>query len=87
MGFAMKIATVLVGLLAAASIATWLRYDSLNPCDWMEQDRAERSGLPLLVVQAEIAARFLLDGITDPQPLDCLPAWWEQRAEEIPETQ
>lgn len=83
----LKSVSVVAGLLAAASVATWLRYGSLNPCDWMEQDRVERSGLPAMVVQAEIAARFLLDGITDPQPLDCLPAWWEQRAEQIPEAQ
>src|SRR5690606_31796403 len=71
--------------LAAAAIATLLRYESLDPCVWMERDLVEDSGLPPAVVRARIAAGFLLEGITDPSPVDCLLEWWRLRREGVPE--
>ena len=72
-------------LALAAGIATYLRYGSFDPCDWMEQDLAERSGSPRLVARAQIQARFLLDGISDPDLRQCTLAWWEARAEDLPD--
>ena len=72
--------------LVAAGAATCFRYGSLHPCDWMERDLAEDSGLPLLAVQARIAAEFLVEGITEPGPSDCLFRWWEFRQNGLPQS-
>ena len=72
-------------LLIAAGTATFYKYGSLHPCDWMERDLAEQSALPPVAVQARIAAEFLLDGITEPSPGDCLLRWWDFRQEGLPE--
>ncbi len=79
----MRYALLVVGLALAATAATYVRYESLDPCDWMERDMAQQSGLPLLVVRARITAEFLLEGITDPSATDCLARWWEIRAEGV----
>ncbi len=81
----MKAALLVAGLLLAAVGATFFRYQSLNPCDWMEQDLAESYGLPLLIVRAQIRAAFLLEGVTEPDALDCLLEWWDWRSEGIPD--
>ncbi len=77
----MRYALLVIGLAVAATIATYVRYDSLDPCVWMERDMVRQSGLPQLVVRARIRAEFLLEGITEPSARDCLPRWWEVRAE------
>ncbi len=71
---------VVVGLLIFGSIATYVRYESFSPCDWMEQDLQKQSGLPTIVVQGQIRADFLFQGIVDPGPKDCIFAWWKWRA-------
>ena len=81
----MKYALLVIGLAVAATIATYVRYESLDPCDWMDQDMARQSGLPLLVVRTRIRAEFLLEGITEPSASDCLSRWWEIRAEGLNE--
>ena len=80
----MKFVLIVIGLAIAATIATYARYESLNPCDWMERDLARQTGLPPLVVRVRIRGAFLIDGITDPGPYDCIMAWWEFRAEGLP---
>ncbi len=80
----MKFVLIVIGLAIAATIATYARYQSLNPCDWMERDLVRQTELPSLVVRARIHAAFLIDGITDPGPYDCIMAWWEFRAEGLP---
>ncbi len=80
----MKFVLIVIGLAIAATIATYARYESLDPCDWMERDMARQTELPLLVVRARIGAAFLIDGITDPGPYDCIMAWWEFRADGLP---
>ena len=71
-------------LVSAAAIATYGRYESFDPCVWMEQDLATRSGLPRLVVRGRIHAGFLMEGIGDPGATQCLQAWWKFRAEGMP---
>jgi len=73
------ILVVVLLLLGAASVATYARYQSFSPCDWMEQDLVEHLGRPLLVVQASIRATFLMQGIVDPSPQECLVEWWRLR--------
>ncbi len=80
----MKFVLIVIGLAVAATIATYARYQSLNPCDWMERDMARQTELPPLVVRARIRAAFLLQGISDPDPYDCILGWWEFRAEGLP---
>ncbi len=80
----MKFVLIVIGLAVAATIATYARYESLNPCDWMERDMARQTGLPPLVVRVRISGAFLLDGITEPGPSDCLVGWWEFRSEGLP---
>jgi len=77
----MKYALIAMGLAVAASAATYARYESLNPCDWMARDMVQQSGLPLFIIEARIRAAFLLDGITDPTPYECLSEWWKVRAD------
>jgi hypothetical protein len=81
----MRYALLVIGLAVAATVATYARYESLDPCDWMEQDLARQSGLPLIVVRARIRAEFLLEGITEPTAADCLSRWWEIRADGLTE--
>ena len=79
----MKYIVLLVGLSLAASIATFVRYQSLHPCDWMEQDLSDQWSVPRLVARAKIRAEFLLDGVAEPGPSECLFGWWEMRAEAV----
>jgi hypothetical protein len=76
---------LLSAALIAATIATWSRYESFDPCVWMEQDAAKDSGLPRAVVHARIQARFLLHGIRTPDGYQCLTAWWTFRANNPPD--
>ncbi len=77
----MKNALIVIALLSiAAGAATYYRYASFHPCDWMEQDLAESSGLPRLVMRGKIRAEFMLRGIAEPGPTDCVLAWWDFRA-------
>lgn len=80
-----RFAVIIAGLLAAAAVATYARYESLDPCDWMEQDLVAQSGLPAVAVEIRIRAAFLLDGITEPDAGDCLVKWWEWRREGLPQ--
>jgi hypothetical protein len=75
----------LAGLLIAAVVATYVRYQSLDPCDWMMRDLAKSSNLPDIVVEARVRSAFLLDGITEPTAADCLTGWWRLRSEMLPE--
>lgn len=70
---------IVVGIAIAGTIATYARYKSLNPCDWMEQDLAQRSNMPLIILQGQIRANFLLKGITTPGPYECVLEWWRLR--------
>ncbi len=72
-------AVFLVLVVLAGAGATYFRYQSLDPCDWMEQDLAAHFDLPAVVVQAKIRAEFLLQGIVEPDPRDCLFEWWRLR--------
>jgi hypothetical protein len=78
----MKFLIVLVLLIAAAVSATWVRYNSFDPCVWMEQDMISDSSLPALIVTARIRSAFLLDGVAKPTPKQCLYAWWQHRFED-----
>ena len=77
----MRYALIAIVLAVAASAATYARYESLDPCDWMARDMAQKSGLPLFIIEARIRADFLLDGITDPSAYECLSQWWKVRAD------
>ena len=81
----MKSFVILSGLLIAAVVATYARYHSLDPCDWMMRDLSESSNLPDIVVEARVRSAFLLDGITAPTAADCLTGWWRLRGELLPE--
>ena len=81
----MKWLVVTAGLAAAASAATYARYESLHPCDWLERDMTHAMEMPEIVVEARIRAAFLLRGITEPGPSECLTKWWDLKAELVPE--
>jgi hypothetical protein len=82
----MKTTIAVIALLAiAASAATYVRYRSFNPCDWMARDLANESHQPGSVIEARIRAAFLLNGIVNPSPVDCIQAWWKFRADDLPE--
>ena len=83
----MKALVIVLLLIAAAAAATYVEYRSFGPCDWMEQDLVEDTGYPPLVIQARIKAYFLLQGIVDPDPVECLLEWWKVRREGLPEQQ
>ena len=72
------IALVVIAAIAATA-ATWFRYQSFDPCVWLEQDYANDSALPRIVIQGRIKAEFLLRGLSAPTPKDCIDAWWNFR--------
>lgn len=73
-----------IAVILLASIATYVRYESFDPCIWMEQDLASQSGLPRLVVDAQIQSQFLIKGIVDPDIGQCVVAWWNFRLDGLP---
>ena len=81
----MRFIITIAGLLVVGVIATYARYESLHPCDWMVHDLAADSALPRMAVELQISAAFLLEGITEPDAGDCLVKWWDWRREGIPE--
>ena len=75
----LKAASYLALLVVAAMAATYWRYQSLDPCDWMLRDLVEESGWPEIAVETRIRGEFLLEGVTDPDPGQCLIKWWALR--------
>ncbi len=73
--------------MVAAAIATFARYESFDPCDWLEQDMTRSLGTPPVVAQTRIRATFLFRGIVEPDTYDCLDAWWRLKAEGLPEAE
>lgn len=81
----MKTFSILAGAaLVAAALATYVRYQSFDPCVWMEQDLAAKSGLPRLVARGRIQAQFLVEGVIEPDVGECITAWWDLRADGVP---
>jgi hypothetical protein len=76
-----NIAILVTVLTLAGSAATYARYESLSPCDWMAQDLTRQTDMPLIVSQSRVRANFLIQGITEPNPYECVLAWWKFRAE------
>ena len=79
----MRVLLLIVILIGAAALATFARYQSLHPCDWLERDMIAASEMPEIWVIARLRARFLMEGITEPGMLDCLDGWWSFRIEEL----
>lgn len=77
----MKVLVLVLGLSAAAGIATFARYESFHPCDWLDQDTARALDVPLVMAQARIRAGFILRGIADPDAYDCVSDWWRLKAD------
>ena len=69
--------------VVAASVATYYRYGTFDPCDWMEQDLAAHSSMPRIVAKAKVRGELLIDGITQPSFGQCTMAWWKFRADEV----
>ena len=68
-------------LLIAAVIATFARYESFHPCDWLEHDTGRALGVPALMAEARIRASFMFRGIAEPTAYDCLEDWWRLKAQ------
>ncbi len=83
----MRYLGIAVALVVAAAIATLARYESFDPCDWLEHDMTRSLGMPPVVAQARIRATFMFRGIVEPDTYDCLDAWWRLKAEGLPETE
>ncbi len=81
----MRYLGIAAALVVAAAIATLARYESFDPCDWLEQDMARSLGMPTVVAQVRIRATFMFRGIVEPDTYDCLDAWWHLKAEGLPE--
>ena len=69
----------------AAVIATFVRYQSFDPCEWLEQDMTRALGMPPIVAQARIRAGFMFRGIVEPTAGECLDDWWRLKAEGLPD--
>ncbi|MEL0107797.1 MAG: hypothetical protein VW802_12730 [Rhodospirillaceae bacterium] len=74
-------AIIIVGILIFGSAATYYRYESFSPCIWMEKDLSKQTGLPTIVVQGQVKAKFLLDGVVNPTRTQCLRMWWKLKAD------
>ncbi len=81
----MRYLEIVVALVVAAAIATFARYESFDPCEWLEHDMARAIGMPPVLAQARIRATFMFRGIVEPDTTDCLEAWWHLKAEGLPE--
>ncbi|MEM7170504.1 MAG: hypothetical protein AAF530_10050 [Pseudomonadota bacterium] len=80
----MKSVVTLLVLIALAVGATYWRYHSFDPCEWLKQDMMATSEMPGLVIEGQIRGEFLLDGIAEPGFMDCLKKWWNFKAAETP---
>ena len=83
----MRVLVIILFLAGAAVAATYFRYESLHPCDWMEHDLAEETGLPRVAAKVQMMAMFALEGNTKPNAQDCVQAWWDLRINGAPQTQ
>ncbi len=81
----MKYLGIVVVLAVAAVIATFARYESIDPCEWLEQDMTRALGMPRIVAQARIRAGFMFRGIVEPTSGECLEDWWRLKAKGLPE--
>ncbi len=81
----MKYLGIVVVLGLAAGIATFARYESFDPCAWLEQDMTRALGMPPIVAEARIRASFMLRGIVEPTGRECLEDWWHLKAKGLPE--
>jgi len=79
----MRVFVLVFALSAAGVAATFARYGSLHPCDWLLHDMVDASDMPEIWVETRIRARFFLDGVSEPGVVDCLDGWWTFRIEEI----
>ena len=77
----LKLFVIVLIIILIAIGATWVRYQSLNPCVWLHRDISQRYNLPALMITAQVNAVFLLHGITTPTTGQCLYAWWKHRFE------
>ena len=81
----MKYLGIVAVLGVVAVIATLARYESVDPCEWLEQDMTRALGMPRVVAQARIHAGFMFRGIVEPTSGECLEDWWRLKAEGLPE--
>jgi len=72
-------ATTLALIAVVLVVATLIRYQSLDPCDWLARDMADKEGLTVAMAEAKVRAGFLLGGIVQPDVDDCLLEWWAFR--------
>ena len=83
----MRYLGIVVVLGLAAGIATFARYESFDPCEWLEQDMTRALVMPRVVAQARIRAGLLLRGIVEPTSRECLDDWWRLKADGLPEAE
>ncbi len=83
----MRYLGIVVALGLVAAIATFARYESFDPCAWLEQDMTRALGMPPIVAQARIRAGFLFRGIVEPTAGECLDDWWQLKADGLPEAE
>jgi len=81
----MRVFILVFALSAVGVAATFARYGSLHPCDWLRQDMTAASILPESLVRGQIRLRSFLEGTIEPDALDCLEWWWSFRSKEIEE--
>jgi hypothetical protein len=72
---------LILSLLAciAATGATYYRYQSFDPCSWLEQEFADEWKAPRMIAKGRIMAEFYVRGVTDPSFSQCVSAWWHFR--------
>ena len=78
----MRVFVLVFALSAAGIAATFARYGSLHPCDWLLHDMVDASDMPEPLVEPSVQLRLLFDGLIQPTALDCLDRWWSFRIEE-----
>ena len=60
-----RFVVIVAGLLLVAAIATYGRYQSLHPCDWMEEDLAAQSNLEVHREGAVMFQKMSDEGIAE----------------------
>ena len=75
--------TTLAVIAVAVIVATLVRYQSLDPCDWLARDIADNLSLTPAMAEAKVRAGFLLEGTVQPSLDDCLLEWWSFRGNSV----
>lgn len=87
-----KLFSTLAIVAAIGVAAVWVKYDSLNPCDWLLPAAADKAGVPRamigpalgLVLPAGVSVAEAKRGFRESPPAQCFRAWVDLQVNGLP---